>query len=314
MQIKKVSVLCILFCTLSLLAAQNPMASGLDAYSRSDWSSALLSFQKAAVDSPRNPEPWYWLVMTHISSGEYSAALEQIHAFEHRFPLNDRTIEMNYQKGRVYYLLGWYEQSMLTLDAYIRGNPEHELVASAWFWIGESLYAVARYEEARAVYYLVVNKYPDAVKREAAHYRLLLIEQSEREDELLRLLKSSHEEALQIIEEYQRREKTYEQALSAYQRRIAEMIRDTRAGELEAQLVEEQSKNADLRERIAVLERIKAEQGETSDGNRNLPSSSVSPAQGTPQESSAEDLRRALEELRIKAETVQNRPGEGGFQ
>jgi len=43
-----------------------------------------------------------------------------------------------------------------------------------------------------------------------------------RENELLTLLKWSHEESLRVIEEFQRREKAYEQALSVYQRRLSE--------------------------------------------------------------------------------------------
>ena len=62
---------------------------------------------------------------------------------------------------------------------------------------------------------------------------MALIERKNIETELLKLLKWSHEESLKTVEEYQRRERSYEQAIVAYQKRIAEMLKDTRTADLE---------------------------------------------------------------------------------
>jgi D-mannonate dehydratase len=72
----------------------------------------------------------------------------------------------------------------------------------------------------------VVEKYPSSVKYEAASYRLDLINQKKIEAELLAILKWSHEESLKTMEGYQAREKTYDQTITAYQRRITEMLAD----------------------------------------------------------------------------------------
>jgi tetratricopeptide (TPR) repeat protein len=91
---------------------------------------------------------------------------------------------------------------------------------------GESLYFLGRLPEAEKLYKAIGERYPDSVKAEAAQYRLALIQFKYREDELLTLLKWSHEESLRTIEEFQRREKAYEQALAVYQRRFGEVRRD----------------------------------------------------------------------------------------
>jgi hypothetical protein len=90
----------------------------------------------------------------------------------------------------------------------------------------------------------VVEKYPQSAKFEASSYRIALIDQKKIENELLKLLKWSHEESLKTVEEYQRRERTYEQAIIAYQKRIAEMLKDTRLADLE-------QSNGDLKKQLA---------------------------------------------------------------
>ncbi|MDR0622835.1 MAG: hypothetical protein LBG10_00195, partial [Treponema sp.] len=85
-------------------------------------------------------------------------------------------------------------------------------------------------------------------------YRLGLINQKKIEIELLALLKWSHEESLKTMEEYQRRERTYDQALTAYQKRIADMLKDTRLADLESANAEYRKQLAEAEERIIFLE------------------------------------------------------------
>jgi hypothetical protein len=61
-----------------------------------------------------------------------------------------------------------------------------------------------------------VTDYPQSFKVEAARYRLSLIEFKRREEQLLRLLKWSHEDFLKTVEEFRRRQAAYEQELAAY--------------------------------------------------------------------------------------------------
>jgi TolA-binding protein len=288
-------MLCVLAVLVSglCLYAEDPFASGLSAYTRSDWSSAMLSFRKAASQSG-GAEPWYWLIMSELSAEDYASALKDIDRFAASFPEEPRLADTIYQKGRIQHLLGQYDASINTLYTFIVGYPEHAMVASAYYWIGESLYSVGRFEEARAMFDIVLDKYPQAVKREAAVYRMALIDQGSKQDELLKLLKISHEESLRIIEDYQRREKTYEQAIAAYQKRIAEMLTDTRIGDLEKQLAEEKNRNAALEARFRGL-----------DSKGDIVSAAQPTATGTDDSTDA-SKKKAIEELKEKAQVLQN--------
>ena len=288
------------------LFAQEPLLAGLDAYARSDWSTAILSFRKASALAARDSEPRYWLVMSELSAGEYDNALEDMERFVADFPAEKRIADMTYQKGRVLYLLGRYEASILSLDRFIASSPEHEMIPSAYYWIGECLYAAGRFDEAGRILSLVLERYPQSVKREAALYRISLIQQGVQEEELLKLLKMSHEESLKIIEDYQRREKTYEQAINAYQKRISEMIKDTRLGELEKQLGEEKVKNSALLDRISALE-IRNSELAASLAMSGLPVQDSSPEDlsGDLDSGDPEKRRLALEALRNKAQSLQ---------
>ncbi len=289
---KKTALIMAIALFASIAFAEDPFSSGLDAYARSDWSSAMLSFRKATL-SGNTAEPWYWLIMSEISAEDYETALKDIDRFTASFPSDSRISDTLYQKGRVQYLLGQYEQSINTLYRFISSNSGHDMIPSAYYWIGESLYSVGRFEESKIIFSLVLEKYPLAIKREAALYRIALIDQTTKEDELLKLLKISHEESLKIIEDYQRREKTYEQAITAYQKRIADMLKDTRIGDLERQLGEEKTKTLALESRIKDLEAGKASQ-------------SAQPTAVAPSVPVDDSRKRAIEELKEKAQVLQD--------
>lgn len=305
---KTVGILLLLCAGLACLGAQSaadPLVSGLDAYARSDWSSAILAFRKAVSDpATATGEAWYWLIMSELSAEDYAVSLRDMDRFLASFPGEPRVPDITYQKGRVLFLQEEYEKSIQTLYAFVTGNPSHPMAPSAYYWIGECLFAVGRYEEARSLFYRVVRDYPLAVKREAAQYRISLIEQTDREEELLKLLKVSHEESLRVIEDYQRRQRTYEQAVTAYQKRISDMIKDTRLGELEKQLGDEKVKNAQLMDRVAALEIRNAELAAAlAKEGVGLPSdelSALSDDQADPAK-----RRAALERLREKARALQ---------
>lgn len=305
---KKTLFAAMLLCTTLLAFGEDPLMSGLDAYARSDWSSAMLSFRKAASVPGATVEPWYWLIMSELSSEEYGTALTDIGRFQANFPGDARIPDTLYQKGRILFLQGRYEDSISTLYQFITGYPDHAMVSSAYYWIGECLFSVGRFDEAKTIFSLVIEKYPQAIKREAAWYRISLVEQKDKEEDLLKLLKISHEESLKIIEDYQRREKTYEQAITAYQKRISDMMKDTRLGDLEKQLGGEKARNTSLQDRISQLEIQNAELAAAlAASGKEVPAGSVDssvPADVMSGDSGAR--QRALDELRAKAKKLQN--------
>ena len=99
-----------------------------------------------------------------------------------------------------------------------RSSP---FIPNGYFFIGECLYNLGQLDEALQFYAYVVQKYPTSYKVEAARYRISLSGFKKREDELLKLLQWSYEDSLKLIEEFQRRDQTYEQAIISYQKMLA---------------------------------------------------------------------------------------------
>lgn len=299
---KKTGIVLLLFAALTLYA-QDPLMAGLDAYAKSDWSTATLSFRRAVTAPGAGSEPWYWLIMSELASGDYKASLSDIERFNHSFPDDARIPDITYQEGRVQYLLGYHEASIQTLYRFVSRWPDHDMIPSAYYWVGENLFSVGRFDEARSIFSLVLNTWPQAIKRDAASYRIALIKQTTKEEELLKLLKMSHEESLRIIEDYQRRERTYEQAITAYQKRISDMIKNTRMGELEGTLDDEKTRNAQLMDTISELELRNAELTAALAASGSMPPPDT--VQPVTKDTSQDDRRRALEELRNKAKSLQ---------
>ena len=109
----------------------------------------------------------------------------------------------------------------------------------ALFYIGESLFAGYKYDEAGAVYERIVTEYPESAKTPAAQYRLEIILQRGREEKLLYLLKQTGEEYLSAKEEYERQLRLYN----------SEAIDTTRQ-----KLAAAQSKNETLEKQVSELE------------------------------------------------------------
>ncbi|MDR1908449.1 MAG: tetratricopeptide repeat protein, partial [Spirochaetaceae bacterium] len=143
---------------------------------------------------------------------------------------------------------------------------------AALYWMGECLYSLGQLDRAQDIFSLIVEQYPQSVKYEASSYRLALINQKKIEVELLAILKWSHEESLKTVEEYQRRERSYDQAIIAYQRRIADLLRDDGTSRLEEVNAEYRRRLAEAEEQIALLERLL-------DETRSLPAPAEPPAE-----------------------------------
>lgn len=201
---------------------------GIELFANEKYMEALPIFDSLFMDPTSGSlraDGAYWSAMTLLASGKPMAAEKAIESFLSSFPSHPKTAEMVYHKARSAFLQKDFERSLKTFSAYLSAYPEGELAPAAIFWSAESLYSLGRLNDAERLYRTIGEKYPESVKAEASTYRLSLIQFKYREDELLTLLKWSHEESLKIIEEFQRREKAYEQALEVYHRRYGEAQR-----------------------------------------------------------------------------------------
>ena len=254
---KKILILFFLLFTVNAFTQNyaDYMSSGLDAYARSDWSSALFSFQKAMEVSKNSlDEPLYWLIMANASARNYPVALNDIETFLKRFPNSSKAAEVIYQQGRICYLSAKHEQSINILYGFLRKYPNHRQTASAYYWIGENLYMAGRLKDARSIFSRVIIDYPSSAKVEPSLYKIALIDQASTQDELLKLLKISHEELLKLSEESEKNKKIYEQTIAVYQRQSSDAGGDMRIADLSEQLKMERKHNEELHDQRVMLE------------------------------------------------------------
>jgi TolA-binding protein len=315
-------LLLISLCIISLSAQtmQPSLEKGKNLYAGAMWNEAVIELRRFLGRQPsyeEKTEALYWLSLSELAIGDYESALQDLEILIKSRPENERTHDAIYQKGRVLYHLGRYDEAIIVLKAYIDSTIDSLKVSMAMYWMAESLFAMGNLTDAHSLFLMIVEKYPNSAKYEAAAYRIALIEQKKIEAELLALLKWSHEESLKTIEEYQRRERSYEQAIIAYQKRIADMLKDTRLAELEAEnkRLAEQAKS--LEQRLDVeLARMRNIQGSvlplSTQGNSSLPLSANTTNSTTNSEPSnssssvdSEQISR-IEELRKEALAIQD--------
>jgi TolA-binding protein len=293
------------------------LRSGLALYQEGRWRESIIELRRAqaeALDPELKGEAYYWLSLAELSFGDYLGAIRDMDALETIAPESRRLREIPYQKGRALYHLHRYDEALLLLKIYtdgiggsppLPGSSAAARKSAALYWIGECLYAMGQLDHARDVFMMVTTDYPQSAKYEASSYRLGLINQKKIEEELLALLKWSHEESLRAIEEYQRRERSYDQALIAYQKRIAELLKDTHITDLEIA-------NAQYRRELQEAEaRIRAmEPGSgSSPSSGGLPSAPLSQAE---KDRRLLYLRAAAAELSSELLRLLNEANQGG--
>jgi tetratricopeptide (TPR) repeat protein len=244
------------------LSPQARLQYGVSLYGRGFWPEAVAELRQCyseTNDPAIKADALYWIAMTELAAGNYENSIRAMDELERISPANTKYAEIPYHRGRVYYYLGRYDEAISLFRRYIDSIAvdvpgESARKPAALYWMGECLYSLGQLDKAQDVFSLVVEQYPQSVKYEASSYRLALINQKKIEVELLSILKWTHEESLKTVEEYQRRERSYDQAIIAYQKKIAEMLRDSHLAELEASNADYRRRLIDAQARIAALE------------------------------------------------------------
>jgi TolA-binding protein len=205
--------------------AKEILQEGITLFTNGLYDSALTSFRNLTLDKSADAvlkaSGYFWLAKSYMALGKLDEAEKNLEFCLTTYPNAVDHSEALYQKGRLLFMQEEYENAIQELQGFLSSYPQSPFVGNAYFWVGESLYNLGRLDEATAVYAKIVRDYPASLKVETAQYRLSLINLMRREEELTKLLKWSHEDSLKNTEEYQQREKTYEQAITALQKRLA---------------------------------------------------------------------------------------------
>ncbi|MEI8092927.1 MAG: tetratricopeptide repeat protein [Spirochaetales bacterium] len=228
--IRSVLLALLLACS-SLAQAQTDSTSlklleqGRDYYSRGEYLSALSLFQQVVADPATRavPDSYLWLSKTYLALLDTGNATLNLDYYIQTFPRDVGQTEAAYVKGRIAYSQNDFEKALQAFGQFLEISPTGELVANALFWMGESAWSLGRYQDAAVFYNRIVQGYPSSFKLEASRYRLAVISLKQREDELMKLLQWSHTESMNSAEEFQRREKAYQQSLATYQKKLLEL-------------------------------------------------------------------------------------------
>ncbi len=221
------------------------LAQGYKAFSQEDWISAVF-FLRNAVSSPQgvSEEALYMLIKSEVYAGEYKQAQADCEYFMELYPVSMYSNVVLYQNGHLLHLIGKNENAILCLSDFCHKNPEHSLYAAALYWMAESFYEEYNFDDARPLYERVAREFPDDGKAPDSVYKIYMIDQREREEKLLYLLKVTGEENLAAREEYERKLRIYQ---AEGNRELKEkLMKESRNAENRMSELEKEFKNKSL--------------------------------------------------------------------
>ncbi len=286
-------------------SASEMLAQGKEQFGEGNYQDALLTFRDVVLNpswEDAHGSAYYWIARSYMALDKAEKALENLNFFLENYPGHDQYPVGLYQKGRMLIEEGKQQEAIKLLYSFTDTYTEHPFRGNAFFWIGEALFSMGHFDESRRLFSTVVNDYPRSYKSEAARYRLSLIDLKKRERELLKLLRISHEEYLKALEQFRRREKEYEYAISSYQRKLAAAMsedEETLAAELNRESEEQRKELQKLRRENKEL---KQQVSRLQNGTGEVP---VEKAQ--PSDVGDEELLQRLLELKNEALNLKNK-------
>lgn len=236
----------------------------LELFQQSETNEAFLELRRI-TDSPMasrlHPDAWYWKGRIRLAEERGTEAARHFAHVTENYPDHPRADESRYQQARATAVAGDHQRALVLFESFLSSYPDSPFAGNAHYWSGESLMALGHREDAARLFETVLSEYPRSFRADAARYRLSLIQLSEREQQLQRLLQWSHEEHLRTIEASRRSQQAYEDALAAYEAAIG--------GELSADAREVAALRAEIARLVTELDTVRtslAELALTRDG------------------------------------------------
>ncbi len=298
----------------SVSAQQTPavprdLISGLESFEDGLLEQALDFFRRASVltDDPYYGHARFWSARTLLGLGLIDDAAEHFDRFLADFTPHPYREEATYQQARVSYIVGDHELAVQRFSAFLDAYPGSSFESNALYWTGEALLALGRLDAAQRMFVEVTTRFPTSFRYEAAEFRQTIIELRRRENELLTLIRWSHQEYLSALEAFELRERDYQQQLRLYRTRLANLADEDFQAEISdlgarvrtlQETVEEQ--RVQINQLLAELRRARVEEID-----RPAPTAAAAPVETTPQAVDVE-LRDALRSLRDQALELQD--------
>jgi outer membrane protein assembly factor BamD (BamD/ComL family) len=272
---------------------QKILNEGITDFQNSRFNQAISTFREILVDpsmTEYQDSAYFWIAKSNMALGYLDEAEEDMEYFITSFPNSRYISEARYQQARIEFLKGNYQEAIQIFSSFIEQYPNSPYVANAYYWMGDSLLSLGHTENAKEMYEIVITEYPTSYRVEAANYKISVINLKKREDELVKLLKWSHEEALKAFEEFQQKEKNYQEAIQAYQKKIASLSSGSEPAEEEETdedlvdlLGRVEALTQTIEEKEAEIEQLKQQltsAGRTSETGREEEDTAVYPVSG----------------------------------
>lgn len=256
-------------------AQDNLVAAGISAFGNSDFETAILSFREVLLSEPNTNQEasaYFWLAKSAMALSRLNEAERNLEYYLRNFPDHQYVVEGHYQRGRILFMREDYEGAIQAFTDFIKNYGDSPFIANATYWSAESLFNLGRLDEAKRLFESVLRDYPTSFRVEAARYRIALIELNAREEELLKLLQWSHEEYLQALDEFDRRERAYQEAIRSYQTRLQNAAGEDFRDEITRLTTQVRTLQELLRSREAEIDRLE-EQLTSARGGENSSSS-----------------------------------------
>ncbi len=272
---------------------RDPFNEAIEEFRTGRYRAAAEAFTAAAEQEPAYAAPaQLWAAKAHMAADELADAETRLQALRERYPDTEAAAEALYQLGRLAYLNEQYDDALRRLAQFVEQHPESPFAGNAYYWAGESLVALGHLDEAETMFVTVVEQFPQSYRAAGAEAQLDLLELRRRDAYFRRLLRWSHEEQLDLIEELDRRDRALDEAVAEYRRKLFEQA----PAEYRAQLLELEQKRRSLDQRLQRREeQIKELEQEVFE---------LRDARAAP-ETTVRAYRRRFDALEIKAEALE---------
>ncbi|MDR0550786.1 MAG: tetratricopeptide repeat protein [Spirochaetaceae bacterium] len=236
------------------IRVEDRIEDGIELYGLGRLTEAIQQFRMAwrEASSPEwAAEALFWAATAEIAIGEYEQALYDLEDIRRTDPANIRVFEVPYHKGRaLFYLRRYpeairnfqeYEQKIRIDGRYINGSRganfpldasgvsiqiEYNKKAAALYWIGECYLNMGDTRQALGYYTIIVEQYKESPKYDISKERIAVINQTQIVNEFQEKIKTLEKNAAgaQPLQETYTGSSPYDEAIIAYQNRIAPYI------------------------------------------------------------------------------------------
>jgi len=297
--------------------AKRILDQAITSFQNAQYEQALNGFREMLLDpayAAYQGDAYFWIAKTSMALGRLDETKRNLEHFLQEYPDNPYYAEGNYLKARLLFLEGDYQEAVQAFQRFIDEFPTSPFIANAYYWSAESLFSLGHLDEAYKLFRSVVENYPTSYRVEAARYRISVIELTRREEELMKLLRWSHEEYLSALDHFQKTEQTYNQAIASYQKRLQSLASEDFRAEIDRLSGEVSDLESEIQRKDNRISELQAELDSAGKTGEVAPSAPAPASAQSAAERKLLDLKEKA--LAVKGEILRRieADGQGGGQ